>query len=169
MGMGFIIRQMKKRDIAQVQQVAIESWHATYDGIIPLAVQDRFLDGAYNDKSMKHRLKSSVLFVAEMDRRIVGFANFSNVDQRGKVELGALYLYPEYQGEGIGTALLQEGIKQLEGVREIYLHVEKQNRIGARFYEAKGFEVVDEFADEFDGHTLQTVRMVLHVKQRSRV
>lgn len=77
--------------------------------------------------------------------------------------MGSIYLYPEYQGKGIGSALLQQGIKNLDGVKEIYINVEKDNQIGKTFYEAKGFEIVKEFDDEFDGHILKTVRMALKI------
>jgi hypothetical protein len=41
--------------------------------------------------------------------------------------------------------------------------VEKENNIGTTFYQAKGFKVVSEFDDDFEGHTLQSVRMVLKI------
>ncbi|WP_453996008.1 N-acetyltransferase family protein [Bacillus nitroreducens] len=160
--MAFVIRNMKQEDIKQVQNVAKTTWQATYEGIIPSKVQESFLKSAYNDETMKHRLEHSTLFVAEVDDRIVGFANYSPVREDGKVELGAIYLYPEQQGKGIGSALLQKGI-HLDGVTEIYINVEKENKIGMTFYKAKGFEIVREFEEDFDGHILQTVRMVLKV------
>ncbi|MFF2755242.1 GNAT family N-acetyltransferase [Psychrobacillus sp. NPDC058041] len=160
--MDFVIRTMQKEDIQAVQQVAKVSWHATYEGIIPLEIQESFLKSAYNDDMMKRRLEGSFMFVAEVNNGVVGFANYSPVREDGKVELGAIYLYPEYQGKGIGSSLLQKGIG-LEGVKEIFINVEKDNKIGMTFYKAKGFEIVSEFGDDFDGHTLQTVRMVLNI------
>ncbi len=50
-------------------------------------------------------------FVAEVENNIVGFANFSSVREDGKVELWAIYVHPEQQGRGIGSALLQKGCK----------------------------------------------------------
>lgn len=161
--MDFTIRKMQPEDIKQVQNVAKTSWNATYKGIIPLEVQENFLKTAYNDERMKQRLERSFLFVAEIADEVVGFANFSPVREDGIVELGAIYLYPEQQGKGIGSALLQKGIDDLDGIKEIYINVEKDNKIGKTFYEAKGFEVVKEFDDEFDGHILKTVRMVFKV------
>lgn len=150
--MNFTIRKMKMEDIHQVQQVAKTSWNSTYEGIIPLKIQENFLKSAYNDEMMQKRLEGSFIFVSEVDRKIVGFSNFSPVKEGGKAELGAIYINPEYQGKGIGTALLKEGIKYLEGAKEIFINVEKENRIGTTFYKAKGFEVVSEFDDNFDGH-----------------
>lgn len=157
------IRRMQKEDILQVQHVAKTSWHTTYEGIIPIDIQESFLKSAYNDEMMQRRLEQSIIFVSEVKKKIVGFANFSPVKESGEAELGAIYLFPDYQGEGIGTALLKEGIKNLEGVKAIFINVEKENKIGRNFYKAKGFEVVTEFDDDFDGHLLETVRMVLNV------
>ena len=158
-----IIRTMHIEDIPQVQDVAKKSWNATYEGIIPFEIQEKFLKVAYNDDRMKQRLERSFLFVAEIDSNVVGFANFSPVNDEGKAELGAIYLYPEYQGKGIGSALLQKGINELEGVEEIYINVERDNEIGKSFYDAKGFRVLKELDDDFEGHTLKTVRMVLNL------
>jgi ribosomal protein S18 acetylase RimI-like enzyme len=155
---------MKKKDIPHVQHVAVTSWHDTYEGIIPRDIQENFLQNAYSKGAMIQRLKNSHLFVAETGRNIIGFANYSLIDKDGKVELGAIYLLPEFQGKGAGTALLQEGIEKLQGVREIHLSVEKNNTASKSFYEAKGFEVVSEFDEDFAGHMLRTVRMVLKVK-----
>ncbi|WP_090866429.1 GNAT family N-acetyltransferase [Oceanobacillus limi] len=154
---------MRREDIENVQDVAKKSWNATYEGIIPNRIQENFLNAAYSDERMEQRLSGSYLFVAEVENKIVGFANFSPVQRNGKVELGAIYLYPEHQGKGIGSAFLQEGIQKIDGIREIYINVERDNTIGKNFYEAKGFKLVEEFDDNFDGHILKTLRMVLAV------
>src|SRR5699024_8975814 len=90
-------------------------------------------------------------------------ANFSFANDQGEANLGAIYLYPGQQSKGIGTAMLQEGINQLDGVVSISVEVEKDNAIGKSFYEAKGFETVDEYDDEIDGYIMKTNRMLLHL------
>ena len=155
---------MNFTDISQVQKIAKVSWNATYEGIIPLEIQDSFLKSAYNDEQMKLRLERSVIYVAEVEGQVVGFANYSPVRDGGEVELAAIYLHPDFQGLGTGTALLQRAVSELDGLKEIYINVEKDNTIGMNFYKAKGFEIVEEFDDNFDGHILKTVRMVLKVK-----
>ncbi|MGB6407861.1 MAG: GNAT family N-acetyltransferase [Planococcus donghaensis] len=157
------IREMKEKDIPAVQNVARKSWNDTYEGIIPLHTQENFLDSAYNDEMMLKRMEVSSLFVAEKDGQILGFANFSRVKQGGEVELGAIYLLPEYQGLGLGTALLQKGIERSDSANSIFINVEKENKIGTTFYEAKGFKVVSEFDDDLEGHITKMVRMVLTI------
>lgn len=161
--MSFIIREMKKEDTKQVQDVAQKSWHSTYDGIIPRNIQENFLKVAYSDEMMEKRLNESLIFVAVMENKIVGFANFTTVNNAGQAELSAIYLYPNYQGKGIGTALLQQGIETLKNVKTIYIDVEKENNSGTIFYKAKGFKVIKEYEENFDGHMLQTIRMCLTV------
>lgn len=163
--MKYSIRKAEMNDIKFVQQVAKVSWNSTYEGIIPDEIQENFLTAAYSDDMMERRIKNSLFLVAVAEEEIVGFANFSPVREEGEAELGAIYLLPEYQGNAIGTALLQEGIHLLEGVRKVFINVEKENEIGKNFYQAKGFQVFSEFDDDFDGHILKTIRMVLQVEK----
>ncbi|MNS77125.1 Mycothiol acetyltransferase [compost metagenome] len=159
--MEFRVRPMRPGDIRQVQDVARASWNAVYQGIIPYEVQDRFLNSAYSNEMMQARLERSLFYVAEVREQVIGFANFSPVREDGAMELTAIYLKPEYQGKGIGSALLQEGIIHSAGAKEVYANVERDNEVGRKFYEAKRFIRVTEFDDEFDGHILKTLRMVL--------
>ncbi|MEK6190212.1 MAG: GNAT family N-acetyltransferase [Carnobacterium alterfunditum] len=161
--MDFLVRRIQESDIEQVQDIAKKTWNATYEGLIPLDVQEKFLSSAYNDNRMQQRMEKSLILVANTSEKVVGFANFSRVTDDGIVGLAAIYIYPEYQGRGIGSALLNQGIKELHGVKEVFVDVEKENLSGIKFYEAKAFEVVREFDDDFDGHILKTVEMVLKV------
>lgn len=90
--MEFVLRKMKKEDIQQVQHVAKTSWNFTYEGIIPPEIQKNFLKSTYNDEIMLRRLNNSIIFVTEVNEKIVGFANYSLVKEEGKVELAAIYL-----------------------------------------------------------------------------
>lgn len=154
---------MEERDFPAVEKVANDSWAFTYEGIIPKKVQQMFLSKAYSAVMLKVRMERSHFYVAELDGKIVGFANFSTLKEGGIVELAAIYLLPDVQGQGIGTKLLEHGIKQLENVKEVHLSVEKENRIGRSFYEAKGFEVYDEYEEAIFDVIVHTVRMKLVV------
>lgn len=158
------VRKMEEKDIEQVQQVAKTSWNDTYKGIIPEWVQERFLNSAYSTEMMIRRLNVSSLYVAETEDNIVGFANFSKVKEAGEVELGAIYLLPDYQGMGLGTALLNEGIANAQHATKVFINVEKENKTGVKFYNAKDFKVVSEFEDDFEGHHLtKMIRMELDI------
>lgn|SRR5690625_3495073 len=162
--MNVIIRGMEERDIKDIQQVAKKSWYETYKRSIPLDIQEHFLNTAYQPATLKRRLQESRIFVAKVEKHIVGFIHISNVKKDGRSELGALYLLPHYQRRGIGTALLDYSINRLKGLKEIYLHVEKNNKTALKFYEAKGFEKVSKLTDYLFGHKVQTIQMCLKIK-----
>lgn len=151
---------MNKDDISFVQEIAQTSWHVTYEGIIPKQIQDRFLQAAYNEDRLLARLQKSPFLIAQIGETIVGFANFSNVNE-GQAELLAIYLDPAYQHMGIGSELLESGMQKLQGAVSLTVCVEKDNTIGRQFYIAKGFQQVEEFDDLFDGHMLKTLRLAL--------
>lgn len=159
--MNLHIRKMSQTDIADVQAIAMTSWHHTYDAIIPLEAQTEFLQQAYSEASLLYRLEHTHFFLAVIGKKVVGFANFSTVDLQGQVELGALYLLPSVIGKGIGTMLLEAGIKEISHIKEILVHVEKQNQLGTEFYQRKGFIYVKEFKEDFYGHTLENVQYIL--------
>lgn len=156
-----IIRKMTENDIVAVKEVAEKSWNDTYAGIIPLDVQTKFLHIAYNPDQLKKRMENTHIFVAEIAGKVTGFANFLPVEN-GVSELAAIYLHPASKGKGIGTALLQKGIKSL-GIEKVIVHVEKDNHSGMIFYHAKGFQKESEFENDLFGHTLKIVRMTLKV------
>ncbi len=111
-------------------------------------------------------MEHSLMLVAEVNHKIIGFANFSSIMEKKEAELLAIYLLPGYQRHGMGSALLQAGIKELKNVERLYVNVETKNKIGYNFYQAYGFLVIDEFNDWFEGHMLKTTRMCLTVDSR---
>lgn len=157
--MDAVIRKAEPQDIQAIQHVAKESWHDTYQYLIPQGIQDQFLSQAYSDEFLLKRIQQSVFFVAQQNDEVVGYANaFPKGD---KADLSAIYLKPQVQGQKIGSRLLTALVGALEGVEEIYVEVEKGNKSGETFYHAKGFTLVDEYEDHLSGHALQTKQMVL--------
>lgn len=155
-----IIRKAVTEDISSIQNIAYETWHDTYDGMIPRNVQNKFLGRAYSDENMPGRIARTSLFVAVDKEQIIGFANFFYKNPQ-EAELGALYVLPAAQGKKAGTKLLEAGIQEKPSLREIYVEVERENVTGTAFYEARGFKLLEEYEEELYGHKLQTRRMKL--------
>lgn len=107
--------------------------------------------------------------MATVGESLIGFANFSHVNEEGQAELFAIYLLPTAQHKGIGSALLENGIQRLQGATSLTVCVEKDNRIGRQFYSAKGFQQVDEFDELFEGHMLKTIRLILPLAKNNGV
>ena len=131
---------MNEVDISFVQEIAQTTWAATYEGIIPKHIQERFLQAAYSNERLTCRLQTSPFLVATVGESLIGFANFSNVNEEGQAELLAIYLLPTAQHKG--------------------------NKIGRQFYSAKGFQQVEEFDELFEGHMLKTIRLILPLAKK---
>ncbi|WP_203334181.1 GNAT family N-acetyltransferase [Planococcus beigongshangi] len=159
-----MIRTGTSQDITAVQEIAHTSWNDTYQNIIPSNIQQSFLDKSYSVPMMEMRLKKTILLLAEHEGEAVGFANFTKLDDDGDAELIALYMKPEHQRNGYGKKLLHSGLTYLLDGSNLFVYVECENMKGRRFYEANGFELVEEFEELFEGHPLQTAKYVYNLK-----
>lgn len=160
-----MIRTGTSADITSVQEIAKISWNDTYAGIIPSTVQQSFLDKSYSTPMMEMRLKRTIILLAEHEGQPIGFANFTKVDEDGDAELIAIYLKPEFQRSGYGKQLLNSGLSYLLNGNHLFVYVESENKKGRNFYEANGFEFLEEFEELFEGHPLQTAKYVYHLKE----
>jgi len=140
------IRHGTLADAPSLARVHVDTWRATYRGMVP----DEYLDAMSYDSSttMSERLLASsgprkATFVAEDEKGvIVGFAGVGPVrDEMDGIdgELYTIYLRPDAQGEGIGTMLFDAVTTFLagEGMRGMLVWVLTDNP-SRRFYEARG-------------------------------
>ncbi|MCP2036018.1 ribosomal protein S18 acetylase RimI-like enzyme [Planomicrobium sp. HSC-17F08] len=159
-----LIRAGTIEDIASVQEIAYVSWHDTYEGIIPSPVQKSFLDKSYSTSMMEMRINRTIVLLAMHEDEPIGFANFTKLDEDGDAELIAIYLKPQYQRNGYGKQLLNSGLSYLIEGSQLFVYVESENTKGRNFYEANGFEFVEEFEELFEGHPLRTAKYVYDLK-----
>ena len=93
-------------------------------------------------------------FVAEIEDKIVGAVWVRIMDDYGHVDdespSFAISIFPEYRGQGIGTALMQRMLSHLrdKGYPRASLAVQKANA-AFRLYSNLGFEIVDENEEEY--------------------
>lgn len=156
------IRKAKMNDWKDIQYVAEQTWHDTYEGIIESTTRDIFLQTAYNEEMLEKRISSSQFFVAEVEGRVVGFIQLT-LKEGAIWDLTALYILPTIQKQGVGTALFNTALERLE-VERLDVLVETENKKGLAFYRSKGFEVVNQFQESFMGSTLHSTEMQLYVK-----
>lgn len=84
----------------------------------------------------------SILMVYELDRKIVGFINYSIIYDRA--ELDYIYVDTAYRNRKIASELLQFCIEDIQtsGCLNITLEVNEQNVMGIKLYEKFGFKEV---------------------------
>lgn len=102
--------------------------------------------------------------VSDRDDDVCGFAEFVWGDgtkefvPEDAVELRAVYVDPTCWGEGVGTALLAAAADHLPAEkRTLVTETFAENEVARRFYEARGFDAVDEHAFDIDGEAYPTV------------
>ena len=98
----------------------------------------------------EHWLPIAETAVCETEGRVVGF--LSLIDN----EVGAIFVDPDYQGRGIGRALMDAA---RDSRPFLELSVFEANCIGRRFYDAYGFELVDRQANEATGEPELRLRL----------
>lgn len=154
------VREAGIDGVQKIQSVARTTWDHTYRDTIPESVRSEFVSQAYSADSLRRRIESNVFLVAAKGEKILGFADFRQHSERA-VELAAIYVLLGAQGHGIGTSLLEAGIARFPPQMSFVLRVERENVHAQRFYEARGFKRTGEHAEEFYGHVVCEVEMVL--------
>ncbi|SEQ71220.1 GNAT family N-acetyltransferase [Natrinema salaciae] len=144
------VRSATPDDFEAITAVARETWHDTYDELEPETI-DQTVDNWYTDDSMPLEAPGTVVLVAERDGELVGFTHA--VVQGETADILRMYVHPEQQGEGIGSALHERLIAEIvstdaEQVRSIDFAFNDASRA---FYEGLGFEQTDEGDVEIDG------------------
>ena len=121
--------------------VLYQAWEQTYRGLMP----DSFLDKRNPEKlieNAKHYPDNKL--VAICDGNTVSAVCYNSVardfaSDGNTGEIVALYVLKEYQGYGIGKALLKAAAERLDG-KSITLFVLKGNENAMAFYKHMGFE-----------------------------
>ena len=140
------IRQAGPADAGPVAEVQARTWRTAYLGMLPHEVLVGFgaaQGSAFWQRVLERADGGDAVLVAELDREVVGFVSSGPIRERipgYSAEFYALYVLPEAQGCGIGTALIAQAARAL--VRRRWLGatvwVLEDNQLGRRFYEGLG-------------------------------
>jgi len=154
------LREATPGDARAVRRVADATWHDAHADIVGADAVEEFLATYYDPEDLRERFGSgdSVTFVAEADGEVVAYA--SGVPSDDGYTLGSLYVRPDRQGEGVGSRLLArvETAARDTGYDAVDLVVMAENDDSIAFYEAHGYERVDDHYDEMldaDGYVYE--------------
>ena len=139
-----MIRKYKSADLEDM----LNTWEAAS------AVAHPFLSEEFIEQE-RHNIPNVYVpmaetWVWEVDGRVVGFiALIGN-------EVGAIFVEPEFQGGGIGRALMDRA-RDLRG--ELEVEVFTANAIGRAFYDKYGFELMHEKIHEPSGFEVMRLKL----------
>lgn len=156
-------RQATADDADEIARVHVESWRASFAGIVPQEILDTMSverrAQAFREGFGKTNYK---MFVAEdSENGIVGFVDFgkpSDNEFSHEARLFAIYLLKEFQRKGIGENLFKLCQKELlaDGLNSMYLDTLEISPYRA-FYEKMGGQVIGKDKHDLAGIEHQTL------------
>ncbi|UOR13243.1 GNAT family N-acetyltransferase [Halobacillus amylolyticus] len=154
------IRKAGRDDAAAIAKISVDTWRATYKGIVSQAFLDQM---SYQERTNKWKQKlidpKMFSYIAETENgEAVGYANGGVV--RGEAseklaELYAIYILPDYQRIGLGERLLKPMVRTCidHSFDQMVVWVLEGNK-AALFYKALGAETYDQDTIELAGEKL---------------
>ncbi|AGY60081.1 2-amino-4-hydroxy-6-hydroxymethyldihydropteridine diphosphokinase [Gloeobacter kilaueensis] len=137
------LRPLVREDFDALQALATRCWWQTYRGLLSDEAIESFIRYTYNLETIAYAAERADgrFWVAEDPAGgLIGFTQA--VIAADRAHLSRLYVAPECQGLGLGTALWQlvRGELEAQGVQRCTLTVLNTNTVAIRFYEHLGFE-----------------------------
>ncbi|WP_458188012.1 N-acetyltransferase family protein [Haladaptatus sp. NG-WS-4] len=153
-------RRATATDIPAIRRVSHETLDAAYD-FFSEREREATVRNRFSDERLGTALSDddAILIAAEDGGELVGCAHVdtsTHVDAIGEAVLRELFVEPTHWEEGIGTALLEavESAIRERGLTRLSAPVVVDNERGRRFFEAQGFERVEERVEDlFTGGT----------------
>ena len=119
-----IIRQYADSDCEAV----VDVWYAASLVATPFLSREFLTEVRKNIRSIW--LQKAETWVFEIDHKVLGFLSLIGN------EVGGLFVHPDAQGRGVGTALVDKAADLRD---ELFLDVFEENMVGRRFYDSYGF------------------------------
>lgn len=134
------IRKAIPSDAKDIKSAHYHAYQVCYRGYLP----DDYLDTMPFDATVIERTKNYIkeheYYVAEKNSQVIGFAYLSYPEEK-TVEVKALYIHPDFQKQGAGTALMKEicRIKKEAGYKKLVLWTLKDGP-SLVFYQKQGMK-----------------------------
>ena len=146
--MKIIIRPWKKGDLESIRSITWRSWISTYSSFIPEDDLKSYFDIYYTEVSFLSMFNDPLMqgFIARVNGRLAGYIRLFFSEDENRLYVPSLYLLPDFQGQDIGSRLLEaaEGYAIEKNLDELWLGVMVKNRQALWFYRKAGFQFVRE-------------------------
>ncbi|MEW7006911.1 MULTISPECIES: GNAT family N-acetyltransferase [unclassified Lentilitoribacter] len=138
----FFVRTASIRDAEKVQQLLVETWHATYDAIHGADFVDEICQTWHSVENIKTNIdaRDGEYVVADSGDEIGGMAFVKSPNKDGNAYLSQIYVRPDLQRQGIGRDLMNEVENCFPEAKNLRLGVDSKNLNAANFYEHIGYK-----------------------------
>lgn len=140
---------------AQLAEFGRQTFHDTYAAQNTPEDMAAYLAEHFGPEQQLAELQdpNTVFFLALMQQELVGYAKLyvgsalgaeAGTDVRNRAELQRLYVQQDWQGTGLGAALLRRVLDEARqrGCRSLLLSVWEKNEQAQEFYRRKGFKQI---------------------------
>ena len=116
------IRKATLKDAKDIKAAHHYAYQVNYRGYAP----DDYLDALVFDDAtiqrMADHIKENEYYVAEKEGHVIGFTNL-RYPEEGVVEIGGLYVHPDFQKLGAGSSLVKKvcQMKKSKGYKKLIL------------------------------------------------
>lgn len=141
------IRFADLEDINTIGFLAQQIWPDTYGNIVGAEQLQYMLNLFYSPASLRRQMREDQhhFLMVEQEEEPIGFASWSSTPEPGVYKLHKLYVLPGNQGKGMGKAMLNFIVENIQpqGATALRLNVNRYNK-ARQFYERMGFAVIRE-------------------------
>ncbi len=142
-------REAQLEDAPEIARVHIQTWRASYRGLMPDSILADLDTQARTLLWKKNLSRPNVwIFVAVQEELVVGFCSLAlarDEEEEAKTvaEVTSIYVDPDKWGKGCGKALSEAALQKARQCRfqEMVLWVLRENRRARDFYEHLGFQL----------------------------
>ena len=141
--------------LADLAVVAHDIWHEYWPDHIGLEQTSYMVERFQSEEVLTHDIqdKGYVYWLLQSEGRTVGYTGGKIEEETERFFLSKLYLYAEERGKGFASEAIRfyELFCRENGLKSMYLTVNKGNELAMRAYLGKGFEVIDAVETDIGG------------------
>ncbi|MFL9844005.1 GNAT family N-acetyltransferase [Flavobacterium rhizosphaerae] len=139
------IRKALLKDSVVISAIAKKVWPVAYKNILTQEQMEYMLQMMYSTQALHRQMREAghVFYLAVIDNSCVGFISFEISYMPGQTKIHKLYVLPDIQTKGIGTALIEYAgnIATAQNNTHLILNVNRYNN-AVYFYKKNDFTII---------------------------
>lgn len=164
-----MIRKGRIGDAEEIANIKIENWRKTYLNIFT----DEYLNNLNLDNEIekyKNNFENRNIIIYEKNKNVIAYCYYGRRKamrlKEYTGEVFALYVKNDCQDRGVGTALLQEAIRDLSKTnKKIILWCAKENYRAIKFYKNNGLKMLGKATENIGGKDVEKTALGLDLEK----
>ena len=155
------IERASVADVKAIQAVLRATWLDTYSPYLAQATLNEVTAVWHDAAMLEARILDQDIFFAVSREDDGGIAGLVTAQRRpaGDLYIDRLYVRPDLQHQGLGTALYQATLDAFPGTTKVRLHVVAGNLKGFAFWQKHGFTEAGKHQETVAGETIAMTEM----------